>query len=197
MDSTLPCGPGSDVARALCVPRSHLCERPELIKTVFARVRTRHAKCVRYENVLFLFRILLAASLASTLGAQTDWPVYGHDPGGMRYSPLKQINTANVSTLHRIWTYHTGELLEPKAADAPRAVAFETTPLVIGNTLYFSTPANRVIALDPETGRKIWAFDPQAKWHGEPSSRAHRGVAYWPGDQQRRRESCLVRSTAG
>jgi quinoprotein glucose dehydrogenase len=41
-----------------------------------------------------------------------------------------------------------------------------------------------VIALEPETGREIWAFDPQAKWRGEASSRAHRGVAYWPGDQR-------------
>src|ERR1017187_7864502 len=99
---------------------------------------------------MFLSRILLTAALAAaTLCAQTDWPVYGHDAGGMRYSPLKQINTANVSTLRRIWTYHTGELLEPKAAgSSPPAVAFETTPLVIGNTLYLSTPANRVIALE-------------------------------------------------
>jgi len=135
---------------------------------------------------MVLSRIVFTVALvAYTLGAQTDWPVYGHDAGGMRYSPLKQINTANVSTLHRSWTYHTGELLEPKAAgSAPRAVAFETTPLVIGNTLYLSTPANRVIALEPETGREIWAFDPQAKWRGELSSRAHRGVAYWPGDQR-------------
>jgi membrane-bound PQQ-dependent dehydrogenase (glucose/quinate/shikimate family) len=134
--------------------------------------------------IMFLSGILLAAALAATLHAQTDWPVYGHDAGGMRYSPLKQIDTANVSTLRRIWTYHTGELLQPKAAESsPRAVAFETTPLMIGNTLYFSTPANRVIALEPETGREIWAFDPHAKLRGEKSSRAHRGVAYWPGDQ--------------
>jgi quinoprotein glucose dehydrogenase len=29
----------------------------------------------------------------------SDWPYYGHDPGGMRYSPLKQINRENVATL--------------------------------------------------------------------------------------------------
>src|SRR5580704_14646499 len=121
---------------------------------------------------MLLSGILLTAALASAiLFAQTDWPVYGHDAGGMRYSPLKQINTANVSTLHRAWTYHTGELLDTKAsASSPRAVAFEPTPLVIGNSLYFSTPANRVIALEPETGREIWTFNPHAKLRGEPSS---------------------------
>lgn len=132
---------------------------------------------------MFLFRIVLSAALAATLSAQTDWPVYGHDAGGLRYSPLKQVNTANVSTLQRAWTYHTGELPPPKTQDSPRAIAFEATPLMIGNTLYVSTQSNRVIALDPETGREIWIYDPHAKWQGEPGIRAHRGVAYWPGDK--------------
>src|SRR3984885_7294959 len=35
-----------------------------------------------------------------------EWPTYGHDPGGMRYSPLKQITPANVSKLEVAWTYH-------------------------------------------------------------------------------------------
>jgi quinoprotein glucose dehydrogenase len=121
----------------------------------------------------------------SALHAQTDWPVYGHDAGGMRYSPLKQIDTSNVSRLQRAWTYHTGELGEPLPAESSaRAVAFETTPLVIGNVLYFSTPANRVIALDPETGKEIWKYDPHANWREKTRAHAHRGVAYWPGDQR-------------
>ena len=37
--------------------------------------------------------------------AQTDWPVYGHDPGGMRHSPLKQINASNVKNLTLAWVY--------------------------------------------------------------------------------------------
>jgi quinoprotein glucose dehydrogenase len=122
--------------------------------------------------------ILLAASLA----AQTDWPVYGHDPGGMRYSPLKQINAGNVARLHRAWTYHTGEQLERISPESSaRAIAFETTPLVIGNVMYLSTPANRIIALNPETGREIWKYDSQPKPHGELKHHAHRGVAYWQG----------------
>ncbi|HLK22383.1 MAG TPA: pyrroloquinoline quinone-dependent dehydrogenase [Bryobacteraceae bacterium] len=132
---------------------------------------------------MLLLRILLPAALAATLSAQTDWPVYGHDAGGLRYSPLKQINPANVSKLQRAWTYHTGELPPPKTEDSPRAIAFEATPLMIGNTLYVSTQSNRVIALDPATGREIWIFDPHAKWQGKPGIRAHRGVAYWPGDK--------------
>ena len=36
----------------------------------------------------------------------TDWPTYGHDPGSTHYSPLKQIDTTNVSKLTRAWTFH-------------------------------------------------------------------------------------------
>jgi membrane-bound PQQ-dependent dehydrogenase (glucose/quinate/shikimate family) len=118
-------------------------------------------------------RILLQAALAAVLRAQTDWPVYGHDDGGMRYSPLNQIKPANVSKLQRVWTYHTGEL---------SPVAFETTPLMTGSTLYLSTPASRVIALDPETGRELWKYD-AANARGKIKYHAHRGVAYWPGDR--------------
>ena len=40
---------------------------------------------------------------------KSDWPAYGRDPGGTRYSPLDQINTTNVKRLQRAWVYHTGE----------------------------------------------------------------------------------------
>ena len=57
-------------------------------------------------------RELLWCTLAAGCAAaqSTEWPVYGHDAGGARYSPLKQINVENVSKLTRAWTYHTGEM---------------------------------------------------------------------------------------
>lgn len=110
--------------------------------------------------MMLLSRIMVPLAFAAALNAQTDWPAYGHDAGAMRYSLSKQINTGNVSRLQRAWTYHTGELGQrlPEESYA-RAVAFETTPLVIGNVLYLSTPANRVIALDPDTGKEIWKYN--------------------------------------
>jgi quinoprotein glucose dehydrogenase len=112
--------------------------------------------------------IFLAAAISTCTFAQTDWPVYGHDPGGMRYSPLKQINTRNVAKLRRAWTYHTGET----------GRQFESTPIVVGNCMYVSTQSSRIIALEPETGREIWSYDPKVR-----RPREHRGVAYWPGDE--------------
>lgn len=111
----------------------------------------------------------------------TEWPYYGHDPGGMRYSPLKQINRSNVSRLRRVWTYHTGEKAEA-SAERHKLSPFECTPLVVEGVLYLSTPFNRVIALDSETGKELWRFDPETSHGGKRQLQGqHRGVAYWAG----------------
>ena len=113
--------------------------------------------------------IALLVGIAAVALAQKDWPTYGHDPGGMRYSPLNQINTTNVRKLHRAWTYHTGNT----------GSQFETTPIVVNNRMYFSTQTSRIVALEPETGKEIWTYDPKVR-----RPREHRGVAYWPGDRK-------------
>ena len=77
---------------------------------------------------------------AAALWAQNDWPAYGRDPGGMRYSTMTQINRSNVSRLARAWTYHTGE----------QGRYLETTPLVVGGVMYLSTQQQRVVAIASE-----------------------------------------------
>ncbi|HWS90355.1 MAG TPA: pyrroloquinoline quinone-dependent dehydrogenase [Pyrinomonadaceae bacterium] len=107
----------------------------------------------------------------------TEWRFYGGDRGGTRYSPLKQIDRSNVARLRRAWVYHTGEL-DLGLKTASFQASFSTTPLVVGGVMYLTTPSSRVVALDAETGRELWKFDPQAgsKVRGFNS---HRGVAYW------------------
>jgi glucose dehydrogenase len=124
---------------------------------------------------------LLAALLVAGLLAQTDWPQYGHDPGGERYSPLKQITTDNVSKLKPAWTWDPGE----------SSLSFETTPLVIGNVMYVSTPRERVVALDADTGKELWSFDTRVT---SPST--HRGVSYWPGDAQTQTQPRIIAGTS-
>ncbi len=97
------------------------------------------------------------------LSAQTDWPVYGHDPGGMRHSPLTQITAKNVGQLERAWTFHSGK------------AGSQVTPLVINGVMYV-TGNNGVYALEPETGKVLWKY-PIASFV------TRRGVAYWPGDR--------------
>jgi glucose dehydrogenase len=49
----------------------------------------------------------IALVLVSAVGyGQSDWPTYGHDLSGTRYSPLKQIDAKNVNRLVPSWTYH-------------------------------------------------------------------------------------------
>jgi len=115
---------------------------------------------LRYSLPFFtLCSALLFAQDAS------EWPAYGRDPGGTKYSPLDQINTRNVSALVRVWSYHTGE-----------RGTWENTPIVVGGVMYFATQKNRVVALEPETGKELWTYDPKSTGVSE-----HRGVSYWPG----------------
>lgn len=107
-----------------------------------------------------------------------DWPAYGRDAGGSRFSPLDQINRANVGQLKIAWTYRTGAE-EVKAAGA-RNAAFEATPILVDGTLYLTTPYSRVIALDPATGAERWTFDTQAPLDRRYSEMTSRGVSAWP-----------------
>ena len=101
---------------------------------------------------------------AQTLQAQNDWPVYGHDAGGQRYSPLTQITPKNVAKLERAWTFHSGK------------AGSQVTPVVVGGIMYITAP-NGIYALQPETGTVLWKY-PFA------SVVTRRGLAYWPGDAQ-------------
>lgn len=110
----------------------------------------------------FLRATLVAGCCLATLQAQDDWPVFGHDAGAARYSPLKQINTKNVSRLRPAWTFHSG------------SPGSEATPVVVGGVMYLTQP-NGIFALEPETGKLIWKY--------EIAGAAIRGLAYWPGDK--------------
>ena len=55
----------------------------------------------------------LLAFLVVPLAAQ-EWPYYGGDSGGAKYSPLKQVDRANVTRLKVAWTYHTGDVSDGK-----------------------------------------------------------------------------------
>jgi quinoprotein glucose dehydrogenase len=123
-------------------------------------------------------RLALLAGLALTALAQTtEWPNYGNDPGGSRYSPAKSINTANAGKLRQVWVYNTGALA--RAGKQKEKIAFEATPIFVDGTLYVVTPLNRVIALDPETGKQKWTYDPDVDVTRNYSEVTSRGVSYW------------------
>lgn len=106
--------------------------------------------------------------------APTQWQVWGNDAGGTRFAPAGQITPANVGALKVAWSYGTGAA--PRPGGAP-ALAFEVTPLKIGDVLYGCTPHNVLYALDAVTGRQIWRHDPQTDDQGLAFANC-RGVAY-------------------
>ena len=128
---------------------------------------------------LVLVCIGFTAMMSSPPGSSSDdWPAYGHDLGGMRYSPLTQINRENVSRLKVAWVFHTGDISDGKGQQ--RRSGFETTPILVDGTLYLTTPFNRVIALDPETGSQRWAYDPKIDQAGDyGDGLINRGVSTW------------------
>ena len=124
-------------------------------------------------------RSLLVFLLASVaICADKDWPVYGGDPGGSKYSSLSQINRANVATLKSAWTFSTGEPITPLPGKG-KEPAFEATPLVIGGVMYLSTPYGHAYALDAATGKRKWSYDAQIDQNGDYGDFANRGVTYW------------------
>jgi quinoprotein glucose dehydrogenase len=112
-------------------------------------------------------------------GPIAEWTYFGGSAGGQRFSPLTQITAGNVDELQVAWVYHTGDV--SSGTDTHGATAFQATPLVVDGSMFVCTPYNRVIALDPETGREQWTYDPQVDLEGvyTPSCR---GVAYWRGE---------------
>lgn len=107
--------------------------------------------------------VVAAVVVVTTVAAQNDWMYFGQDQGASKYSTLSQINTGNVTSLRRAWTFHTGD----------KSGFFESTPIVVDSVLYFAAQ-NGFYALDAVTGQQIWKFDARQT--------TRRGVSYWPGD---------------
>ena len=104
-----------------------------------------------------------------------EWRHYGNDQGGLRHSELTQLTPANVAGLEPVWTWHTGDFPPPEGPNR----RFEATPLKVGDTLYFCTPRNDIVALNAETGAERWRYRAQIDLKGVTVSAACRGVAYY------------------
>ena len=83
-----------------------------------------------------------------TAGGQTNWSSHNVDLHNRRYSPLDEVNTANVARLAERWSF-----VVPAGVDVG-----EVTPLVIDGVLYFHAGAS-VVAINAETGESIWTLE--------------------------------------
>ena len=121
-------------------------------------------------------KIPLFLAFALSALAQKDWPAYGHDPGGMRYSPLNQINT------------------DQRAEAPPR---LDLPYRRHGESIRDHADRRRQpdVLLDADQPhRRAGAGDRQGDLEYDPKSRApaeHRGVSYWPGDRNDPAADCF------
>jgi quinoprotein glucose dehydrogenase len=155
-------------------------------------------------------KVVVCALLAGCLPAGgaigeelgVGWPSYGGDPGGTRYSRLAQITTQNVASLVPAWEYHTGDVSD--GSGAVSVTSFQATPILFGDSLYLCTPFNRIVALDPRTGRERWSFDPRVDTRKGAESRQTdgsalrcRGVTAWADPRAPAGAACAKRIFEG
>jgi quinoprotein glucose dehydrogenase len=110
-----------------------------------------------------------------------DWPHFGGDESGGRYSPLTGITPENVSELEVAWEVDLGN-----------RPAFNATPIKIGDTLYTCNNNNEVFALDAATGEQRWHFDASEDYGG-----SCRGVAYHAQPDAPAGQACAARIVTG
>ena len=74
-----------------------------------------------------------------------DWLMYRRNYQGWSYSPLAEINPANVANLQLKWSWAMNE-----------GGAVEVTPIVHDGVIFLSNTSNTVQALNAKTGELIW-----------------------------------------
>lgn len=120
--------------------------------------------------------VALPSGTGTSPGDASQWRDYGRSKSGTRYLPAEQINVDNVDQLEIAWTYRSGDRADAYPGEN-KAYSFQATPLKVDDSLYFCSPHNIVIALEAETGRERWRYDP-----GIDTSGIHmlacRGVSY-------------------
>ena len=136
---------------------------------------------MRYTLVATLLVSMTALGAQRLPQVMIEWPYYGGDQAQSKYSPAADITTANVSQLGVAWEWRPGDV--PLQQYGTRPGNFEVTPLMVDNVLYVSTQYTRAVALDADSGRQLWAFDPKIYVDGQGSAIdfTHRGVAVWRG----------------
>jgi quinoprotein glucose dehydrogenase len=148
-----------------------------------------------HSVVLSLLLLGLVPDILAQAKPDAGWPNYGSDGGGTRYSQAAQINRTNVTQLKTAWTYRTGAL--PHDEELDKKAAFEATPILVDGKLFLSTPYDHVIALNPETGAKLWEFDPKLELPYGSSEVTSRGVSAWREPHVKGGKACALRIFIG
>ncbi|HEY8768426.1 MAG TPA: PQQ-binding-like beta-propeller repeat protein [Dehalococcoidia bacterium] len=134
------------------------------------RTKTSQILPVSAGTLTFLFLVTVLGAQEGH-GAGRDWPAYGGDPEGTRYSPLTQIDRSNVGRLQVAWQFDPSE--------GPPNGRFQAQPIVVNGILYSVTPGSSVVALDGATGKLKWSWNSGGRT-------AVRGLTYWTDGKEQR-----------
>jgi PQQ-dependent dehydrogenase (methanol/ethanol family) len=114
------------------------------------------------------------ADVEKNIANSKNWAVQAGDMFNQRYSKLNQINTGNVGKMQVAWTFSTGVLR-----------GHEGSPLVIDGMMYLHSPfPNKVFAIDLETQKIVWKYEPKQDPAVIPQmccDTVNRGLAYAEG----------------
>ncbi|MEP6917767.1 MAG: PQQ-binding-like beta-propeller repeat protein, partial [Acidobacteriota bacterium] len=128
------------------------------------------------------FASLAAVALAQapaagelTANSPRDWPAYGGDAEGKRYSTLKQIERGNVSQLQVAWQFDPRDL-----PPGGRGSGMQVSPIVVDGVIFSETPGGHLVALNGATGEVKWA------WNSHSEGFRCRGVTYWTDGKEQR-----------
>ena len=158
-------------------------------------MRNRTYDCTARWLLLLLFFLMLVSGTRGQSKPEAGWPSYGGDAGGTRYSAAAQIDRNNVAQLKVAWTARTGAF--PHDEELDHKAAFEATPILIDGKLFLSTPYDHVIALNAETGAKLWEFDPRLELPYGASEVTSRGVSAWRNPAAKAGRPCALRIFIG
>ena len=139
--------------------------------------------------VVAVATVAISTPAAAQQGAPNgEWPYYGGDVGGTKYSGLDQIDATNFNDLEIAWRWQSADAgfdLEAlrEIHDDLSLVNLKVTPLMVGGVLYVVTPLRLAVALDAGTGETLWVHNPEVirntKFSINSSNFSSRGGAYW------------------
>lgn len=131
----------------------------------------------RLERILVLgLGLSIACSKHKQRELGQEWPSYGGATEAQRFTPLLAIDRESVGRLHLAWSAK----LDTDRSLVGRSRRFEATPLAAAGRLYVTTPTNRVVALDPASGKVLWRFDPAIDTLARyTEGLTSRGLSFW------------------
>ncbi|MEP7251690.1 MAG: PQQ-binding-like beta-propeller repeat protein [Ginsengibacter sp.] len=137
--------------------------------------------------VAICFLLVLGCRNTDTsMEAGKDWPYYGGNKEGNRYSPLKQVNLNNVKDLQVAWMYNAAETQDTSDAKTKYPKAIQCQPIIVNGIMYGTTSDLKLFALDAGTGKQLWKFEPSKDGKAYKMINVNRGVAYWESGSDKR-----------